>query len=90
MDLQQLVSYSLVSVGLILWFWGTYPLLDKTHNLLYKLHMLTVSDTVGSLFIISGLLVFSPENWPIFIVVIITFVLWNTIFSYLFAVLTNR
>ena len=68
MDLQQLVSYSLVSVGLILWFWGTYPLLDKTHNFLYKLHMLTVSDTVGSLFIISGLLVFSPENWPIFIV----------------------
>ena len=90
MDLQQLVSYSLVSVGLILWFWGTYPLLDKTHNFLYKLHMLTVSDTVGSLFIISGLLVFSPENCPIFIVVIITFVLWNTIFSYLFAVLTNR
>ena len=90
MTLQLLGSHLLISIGLILWFWGTTPLLNKSHNLLYKLHMLTVSDTVGSVLIISGLLVFAPNQWPILSVVTISFVLWNTIFSYLFAVLTNR
>ena len=51
---------------------------------------LTVSDTVGSLFIILGLFVYSPHQWPILSVVTISFVLWNTIFSYLLAVLSNR
>ena len=90
MTLQLLGSHLLISIGLILWFWGTTPLLNKSHNLLYKLHMLTVSDTVGSVLIITGLLVFAPNQWPILSVVTISFVLWNTIFSYLFAVLTNR
>ena len=90
MNLQLISSHLLISIGLILWFWGTTPLLNKSHNLLYKLHMLTVSDTVGSVLIISGLLVFAPNQWPILSVVTISFVLWNTIFSYLFAFLTNR
>jgi len=90
MNLQLISSHLLISIGLILWFWGTTPLLNKSHKLLYKLHMLTVSDTVGSVLIISGLLVFAPNQWPILSVVTISFVLWNTIFSYLFAVLTNR
>ncbi|MED5384306.1 MAG: monovalent cation/H(+) antiporter subunit G [Cyanobacteriota bacterium] len=90
MNLQLLSSHLLISIGLILWFWGTTPLLNKSHNLFYKLHMLTVSDTVGSVLIISGLLVFAPNQWPILFVVTVSFVLWNTIFSYLFAVLANR
>ena len=90
MSVQLLSSNVLIIVGLILWFWGTAPLLNKSHNLLYKLHMLTVADTVGSVLIITGLLVYAPNQWPILAVVTISFVLWNTIFSYLFAVLTNR
>ena len=90
MNIQLLASNLLIATGLVLWFWGTIPLSNKSHNLLYKLHMLTVSDTVGSVFIISGLLVYAPNQWPILAVVTISFVLWNTIFSYLLAVLTNR
>ena len=63
MNLQLLSSHLLISIGLILWFWGTTPLLNKSHNLFYKLHMLTVSDTVGSVLIISGLLVL-PISGP--------------------------
>ena len=55
-----------------------------------KLHAFTVSDTVGSVFIVMGLFVYSPHQWPILSVVMISFVLWNTIFSYLLAVLSNR
>jgi len=90
MNSQLLISNLLIAIGIVLWFWGTIPLSNKSHNLLYKLHMLTVSDTVGSVFIISGLLVYAPNQWPILVVVTISFVLWNTIFSYLLAVLTNR
>ena len=84
MNLQLISSHLLISIGLILWFWGTTPLLNKSHNLLYKLHMLTVSDTVGSVLIISGLLVFAPNQWPILSVVTISFV-YGTPFFLIFS-----
>ena len=90
MNIQFLISNLLIGIGLFLWFWGTIPVSNKLHNFLYKLHTLTVSDTVGSVFIILGLFVYSPYQWPILSVVTISFVLWNTIFSYLLAVLSNR
>ena len=90
MNIHQTVGYSLVFVGLFLWFWGSLPLLNKSHQLMYKLHTLTVSDTVGSLIMVSGFLVLSPVHWPIFIVVTISLVLWNTIFSYLLGVIAER
>ena len=90
MDLQQIVGYSLICIGLFLWFWGTLPMLNKSHLLIYKLHTLTVSDTVGSLIMVFGFLVLSPSHWPIFTVVTISLVLWNTIFSYLLGVITER
>ena len=89
MDFQQLTGYALILIGLFLWFWGTLPLLNKSHNFLYKLHTLTVSDTVGSLIMVAGFLVLSPSHWPICVVIIISLVLWNTIFSYLLAVITE-
>mgnify|MGYP001265457474 CR=1 FL=1 len=52
MSIQFLISNFLIGIGLFLWFWGTIPVLNKLHNFLYKLHTLTVSDTVGSVFII--------------------------------------
>ena len=89
MSLQQLIGYTFICIGLVLWFWGTLPLLNKSHNLLYKLHTLTVSDTVGSLVMVVGFVVLSPSHWPIFTVVVISLVLWNTIFSYLLAVIAE-
>ena len=90
MSIQFFISNLLIGIGLFLWFLGTIPVLNKLHNFLYKLHAFTVSDTVGSVFIVMGLFVYSPHQWPILSVVTISFVLWNTIFSYLLAVLSNR
>ena len=90
MNIHHIVGYSLVFVGLFLWFWGSLPLLNKSYQFMYKLHTLTVSDTVGSLIMVTGFLVLSPSHWPIFTVITISLVLWNTIFSYLLGVIAER
>ena len=88
--MDNIISYALIIFGIILWFWGTIPILNRRHSLFYKLHTLTVSDTVGSIFIIIGLLIRNHEHWAILSIATLSLVLWNTFFSYLLATVTNK
>ena len=90
MSLQIFISYLLVFLGVFFWLWGTIPILNKKNSLLYKLHTLTVADTVGSGLILISLIIRNPNYWPILSISIVTLTLWNTIFGYLLGNLADN
>ncbi|MCL2924502.1 MAG: monovalent cation/H(+) antiporter subunit G [Trichodesmium sp. MAG_R04] len=77
-------SYIFMVIGIIFWFWGTFPLLGK-RSVLFKLHSLSVADTLGSMSIIVGLLLKIPNEWPLLLLAIITLAIWNTVLGYVLA-----
>jgi multicomponent Na+:H+ antiporter subunit G len=78
------LSYICIGVGIFFWFWGTFPLLGK-RSVLFKLHSLSVADTLGSMSIIIGLLLKRPNEWPLLILGLITLAIWNTVLGYVLA-----
>ena len=84
------VSYAILLIGLFFWTWGTFPILNREHSIFYKLHTLTVSDSVGSLLIILSLLIRFPQYWPLLIVAAVSLSLWNTISSYILGNISDR
>jgi multicomponent Na+:H+ antiporter subunit G len=78
------ISYFCISVGMIFWFWGTFPLVGD-RSVLYKLHSLSVADTLGSMSIIFGLLLKIPSEWPLLVLAIISLAIWNTVLGYVLA-----
>ena len=85
-----IVSQLLLFIGLLFWLWGTLPILNRNHSIFYKLHTLTVADSVGSLLILTALLIRSPQYWPLFLVTAISLSLWNTVFSYILGNISDR
>lgn len=79
-----ILSYSLMSVGVFFWLWGTWPLLGK-RSVLFKLHTLSVADTLGSMSMVVGLLLKIPREWPLLLLALICLALWNTILGYVIA-----
>lgn len=79
-----ILSYSLIVIGIIFWFWGTLPLIGN-RSVLFKLHSLSVSDTLGSMTIIVGLLLKIPSEWSLLLLAIITLAIWNTVLGYVIA-----
>lgn len=79
-----ILSYSLIVIGIIFWFWGTLPLIGN-RSVLFKLHSLSVSDTLGSMTIVVGLLLKIPSEWPLLLLAIITLAIWNTVLGYVLA-----
>jgi multicomponent Na+:H+ antiporter subunit G len=79
-----LLSYSCIGLGLVFWFWGTSSLLGR-RSVLFKLHNLSVADTLGSIAIIFGLLLRRPREWPLLILAILSLTLWNTMLGYVLA-----
>jgi multicomponent Na+:H+ antiporter subunit G len=77
-------SVLLLGTGLVLWFWGTWPLLGN-HSYLRKLHALSVADTLGSLLMLLGLLLRIPSQWPLLTLALLGLIVWNTIFGYVLA-----
>ncbi|MEO8892007.1 MAG: monovalent cation/H(+) antiporter subunit G, partial [Coleofasciculaceae cyanobacterium] len=65
-----ILSYFCMGVGIVFWFWGTSYLLGR-RSVLYKLHSLSVADTLGSIAIIVGLLLKRPGEWSLLILAII-------------------
>jgi len=80
----QALSLLLLGSGLVFWFWGTWPLLER-QNLLRKLHKLSVADTLGSTLMLLGLLLRIPQQWPLLCLALLGLVVWNTIFGYVLA-----
>ncbi|HEY9879137.1 MAG TPA: monovalent cation/H(+) antiporter subunit G [Leptolyngbyaceae cyanobacterium] len=79
-----LLSYSCIGIGIFFWFWGTLPLLGH-RSVLFKLHSLSVSDTLGSMAIIGGLLLKIPREWPLLLLAILSLAIWNTMLGYVLA-----
>lgn len=78
------LSYTCIGLGIVFWFWGTFPLIGN-RSVLFKLHTLSVADTLGSMSIIVGLLLKIPSEWPLLILAIITLAIWNTVLGYVLA-----
>ncbi len=84
-----LLSYFCIVLGIIFWFWGTFPLIGN-RSVLFKLHTLSVADTLGSISIIVGLLLKIPREWPLLLLAIICLTIWNTMLGYVLAYCSNR
>ncbi|MCS7292131.1 MAG: monovalent cation/H(+) antiporter subunit G [Gloeomargarita sp. SKYBB_i_bin120] len=80
----EVVSGIGLGVGLWFWFWGT-PVLLTRHSILFKLHHLSVADTLGSMAIMAGLLVRRPREWPLLVLAVLSLVMWNTVLGYVLA-----
>ncbi|MGB7413207.1 MAG: monovalent cation/H(+) antiporter subunit G [Thermosynechococcaceae cyanobacterium] len=78
------LSYTLIAVGLVFWLWGTWPLMGD-RSLLFKLHSLSVADTLGSMSIVVGLLLKIPREWPLLLLALISLAIWNTVLGYVLA-----
>lgn len=78
------LSYTCIFIGLIFWFWGTSHLVSNK-SVLFKLHGLSVADTLGSMIIIVGLLLKIPGDWPLLILGIMSLAIWNTMLGYVLA-----
>ena len=79
-----ILSYALMVMGIILWYWGTLPLIGKK-SVLFKLHSLSVADTLGSIMIMLGVLLKMPSKWNLILLAIITLTIWNTMVGYVIA-----
>lgn len=77
-------SYGCIALGLWFWLWGTWPLLGP-RSVLYKLHSLSVADTLGSMLIVVGLLMKIPREWPLLMLALISLAIWNTVLGYVLA-----
>lgn len=79
-----LLIYVCLGVGIFFWFWGTSYLLSK-RSVLFKLHGLSVADTLGSIAILLSLLLKIPREWPLLLLAILGLAIWNTILGYVLA-----
>lgn len=82
--IMDILSFILIAIGVVFWFWGTWPLLGK-RSVLFKLHSLSVADTLGSIAIIVGLLLKIPQEWPLLVLALISLAIWNTVLGYVLA-----
>lgn len=78
------LSYICIGIGIVFWFWGTFPLVGD-RSVLFKLHSLSVADTLGSMSIVVGLLLQIPSEWPLLILALISLAIWNTVLGYVLA-----
>ena len=85
-----IVSIAILLIGLLFWLWGTLPIVNRQHSIFYKLHTLTVADSVGSILIIFALFLRSPQYWPLFLVTAVSLSLWNTVLSYILGNVSDR
>ena len=86
--LVNIASFVCLSVGAFFWLWGSAPLLRSSQqrdSILFNLHTLSVSDTLGSMSIIVGLFFHLPREWPLLLLALFSLAIWNTILSYVLA-----
>lgn len=84
--IQAILSWSMIMAGTLLWIWGTLPLLIS-RDFLYRLHTLTVADSLGSGLIVAGLFLRRSGERPLLVLALLSLLAWNAVFSYLLATL---
>ena len=62
-----LLSNVVIGIGVLFWFWATVPLLSE-RSIFFRLHALTVGDTIGSALIVVGLLLRLNREWPLLLI----------------------
>lgn len=82
--IKTIVIYACIGIGIFFWSWGTSALISN-RSVLFKLHSLSVADTLGSMIIILGLLLKIPGEWSLLILAIICLAIWNTMLGYVLA-----
>lgn len=83
-NLVSIISYTCIGIGLFFWFWGTSHLVSNK-SVLFKLHGLSVADTLGSMLMMVGILMKIPSKWPLLVLGIISLAIWNTMLGYVIA-----
>ena len=78
------LTYFCLILGLVFWLWGT-PILLTRRSIFYKLHNLSVADTLGSILIVLGLSLKMPSELPLLILAILSLAIWNTMLGYVLA-----
>ncbi|MEM6451909.1 MAG: monovalent cation/H(+) antiporter subunit G [Cyanobacteria bacterium P01_D01_bin.105] len=81
-------SFFCLALGALFWVWGSAPLLrssDQQDSILLNLHTLSVSDTLGSMSILVGLLFQLTREWPLLLLALFALAIWNTVLSYVLA-----
>ena len=78
-----------IIVGLVFMGWGTIFLLGQ-RSVLYKLHSLSIADTLGAMLIVFGLLLKIPNALPWLILAIISLAIWNTMLGYVLAYCSSQ
>ncbi|MEL7085190.1 MAG: monovalent cation/H(+) antiporter subunit G [Cyanobacteria bacterium P01_A01_bin.3] len=78
------LSLACIAIGLVFWAYGTIPLLGE-RSLVYKLHFLSISDTLGSMLVVVGLLLRIPREWPLLLLALVSLSIWNTVLGYVLA-----
>ena len=73
-----------LGIGMFLWIWGAVHLIGNK-SYLWKIHALGIADTVGSLFILVGALLYSTENWPHILLAMGAVAFWGTAFAFVLA-----
>lgn len=79
-----IVGAGMMVLGVIFWLWGTARL-PGNKSYLWKLHALGISDTLGSFFIVAGLLVRPPDKWPNLLLPIGSLLFWGVMLSFILA-----
>ncbi|MGK7947523.1 MAG: monovalent cation/H(+) antiporter subunit G [Xenococcaceae cyanobacterium] len=79
-----IIAYVCIGIGIFFWSWGTSALASN-RSVLFKLHSLSVADTLGSMIIVLGLLLQIPREWSLLILAIISLAIWNTMLGYVLA-----
>ncbi|MBR8830696.1 MAG: hypothetical protein N5P05_000804 [Chroococcopsis gigantea SAG 12.99] len=77
-------SYLFMGVGIVFWVWGTSAL-PRDRSVLFKLHSLSIADTLGSMAFMLGLFLKIPREWPLLLLGIIFLAIWNTMLGYVLA-----
>ena len=83
-DLVTITSYTFMVMGIVFWIWGTWSLVED-RSVLFKLHSLSVADTLGSMMIVVGLLLQIPREWPLLVLALVSLTIWNTVLGYVLA-----
>lgn len=79
----------LAGLGVFLWFWGAFHLSGKK-SYLWKIHALGAADTIGTLLILAGVLLYSTENWPHILLAMSAVAFWGTALSFILGRLGRR
>jgi multicomponent Na+:H+ antiporter subunit G len=87
--MMNILSDLCIIVGLVFMGWGTIFLLGQ-RSVLYKLHSLSIADTLGAMLIVFGLLLKIPNALPWLILAIISLAIWNTMLGYVLAYCSSQ